>query len=196
MTTNEVVAVPSRASASRSEIDYSRRVHTRADVGWIMPPSDRYAVGASFPVRVWWHVDKRRDETQQSLLFWAISTVEKRAELDVRESAARGTVRLVDDECSSVLRLAAKIPAVPIRAAIELSPLRHNCSISVFIMFTRVAIKSFFLLVSSRIRQPQAIRCVFNPSPTHGLSCRLLYLFSRKRVDLYPFLEFFLIEWP
>ena len=36
-------------------------------------------------------------------------------------------VRLVDDECSSVLRLAAEIPAVAIRAAIKLSPLGHTC---------------------------------------------------------------------
>jgi len=42
----------------------------------------------SFPVRVRWHIDKRRDQTQQRLLFWAISTVEKRAELDVREPPA------------------------------------------------------------------------------------------------------------
>lgn|SRR5690242_1617001 len=165
MTTNEVVAVPSRASASRSEIDYSRRVHTRADVGWIMPPSDRYAVGASFPVRVWWHVDKRRDQTQQSLLFWSISAVEKRAELDVRESAARGAVRLVDDECSSVLRLAAEIPAVAIRAAIELSPLRHNCLLQ--FTYGASALQSNY---SSFLSRPESVnRRPSGVSSTHRL---------------------------
>ena len=80
-----------------------------------------------FPVRARRHINERRDQTRQSLLFWAISMVEKHAQFDVRKPAARGAIRLVDDEGSPVLRLAAEIPAVAIRAAIELSPIRHNC---------------------------------------------------------------------
>src|SRR5690242_17615142 len=55
-------------------------------------------------------------------------------------------------------------------------------------------VMSILRLPSAGIRQLQAVSRVFNPTLAHGLFRRLPYLVDRKRIDLYPFLEFFLVQ--
>ncbi len=50
---------------------------------------------------------------------------QERAQLNVRQPAARRSIRLMDHKGSAVLRLASEIPRISFRASVQFSPLGH-----------------------------------------------------------------------
>jgi hypothetical protein len=71
------------------------------------------------------HVYQRGDQSQQRLLFWPITPGQKLGQFDVRELATRRGVRLINNEGTTVRRLAPKVPRVSVRASIEFPSIRH-----------------------------------------------------------------------
>ena len=66
------------------------------------------------------------DEPEKRLMLGPVRAPgEKRAKLNVRKTAARGTARLVYDEGAAILRLPAEIPGIAIWASIQFSSLGH-----------------------------------------------------------------------
>ena len=74
---------------------------------------------------IWRDVHQCSDQPQQSLLLRPRPLSQERPELDVGETPSGRRVGLVNNESVPVLRLPAKEPGVAIRAAVELSAIRH-----------------------------------------------------------------------
>ena len=74
------------------------------------------------PVGIRRNLNQRSDEPQQSLVFGTFRlSVQKRAQLDVRQPPPRRGIRLMNNERMAILGLASEEPRVPVGATIQLS---------------------------------------------------------------------------
>src|SRR4051812_7756212 len=68
---------------------------------------------------IWRHIDQRGDQTQERLMLRsARAGAEKHAEFNVRQTAARWSAGLVNDEGPAVLRFTAQVPRIAVRTTV------------------------------------------------------------------------------